>query len=263
MTLITVANEGSSAGPAEIVLVRHGESLGNVADRAAIAAKAHRLNSPDSDERVALSETGQQQADALGEHVASMPEDERPTVVVSSPYRRAHNTAERALAALDVDILVDERLRERELGIFDGVTWYGIQAEHPEESDRRARVGKFYYRPPGGESWADVVLRVRSLLVELQARFDGERVWLFSHEAVILAFRYVLEGLDAARVVALQKEEPLANASMTRYVNRGGRFTLEAHDDTTAVEGEAEVTREEPRADEDTLDEQLDEGADA
>lgn len=47
--------------------------------------------------------------------------------------------------------------------------------------------------PPGGESWADVILRIRHLLVELQSRFAGERVWLFSHEAVILAFRYVLE----------------------------------------------------------------------
>lgn len=241
----TVASEGSALGPVELVLVRHGESLGNVADRAAIAAKAHRLDLSASDEQIELSDEGQAQADALGEHVASLPDDQRPTVVVSSPYRRARSTAERVLAQHPVDVLLDERLRERELGIFDGITWYGIKADHPGESDRRDRVGKFYYRPPGGESWADVVLRIRSLLVELQARYAGERVWLFSHEAVILAFRYVLEGLDAARVVALQKEEPLANCSLTRYVLTDGALTLAARDDTSAVEaGGAEVTHE-------------------
>ncbi|WP_232548829.1 histidine phosphatase family protein [Propioniciclava soli] len=245
----TVASEGTAHGPVELVLVRHGESLGNVADRAAIAAKAHRLDVTDSDEDIALSEEGEAQADALGERVASLPEDERPTVVVSSPYRRARSTAERALAQHPIDVLLDERLRERELGIFDGITWYGIKADHPEESDRRDRVGKFYYRPPGGESWADVVLRIRSLLLELQARYPGERVWLFSHEAVIMAFRYVIEGLDAARVVALQKEEPIANCSMTRYVLTDGALTLVTRDDTSAVEeGGADVTHEEGAA---------------
>jgi len=83
-------------------------------------------------------------------------------------------------------------------------------------------------------------------LVELQARFPGERVWMFSHEAVILAFRYVLEGLDAARVVALQKEEPVANCSMTRYRNHDGALTLVARDDVSALlgSGDAHVTRE-------------------
>ncbi len=248
-----LAAEGQSRGIVELVLVRHGESVGNVADREAIAAKAHRLDLEARDADVELSEEGQKQADALGEHLASLPKDQRPTIVVSSPYQRARSTAERALAALDLEVVIDERIRERELGIFDGVTWYGIEATHPEESARRARVGKFYYRPPGGESWADVILRVRSILVELQERFHGERVWLFSHEAVILAFRYVVEGLDEKRVVALQKEEPLANCSMTRYRAVDGALQLVRADDTRPVEesDEAHVTHETDDAAED------------
>lgn len=243
-----LATEGRARGVAELVLVRHGESVGNVADRQAIAAKAHRLDLEARDADVVLSTEGESQADALGEHLAALPAEQRPTVVVSSPYQRARSTAERALAELGLDVVIDERIRERELGIFDGITWYGIEASHPEESARRARVGKFYYRPPGGESWADVILRVRSILLELQERFAGERVWLFSHEAVILAFRYVVEGLDEQEVVALQKSEPLANCSMTRYRAVDGRLELVRSDDTEAVEGspDAHVTREEP-----------------
>lgn len=241
-----LAAEGDFCGVAELVLVRHGESVGNVADREAIAAKAHRLELEARDADVVLSDEGEKQADALGEHIATMADDARPTVAVSSPYQRARGTAERALASLDLELIVDERIRERELGIFDGVTWYGIEATHPEESARRERNGKFYYRPPGGESWADVILRVRSLLLELQERFRGERVWLFSHEAVILAFRYVVEGLDEERVLALQKEEPIANCSMTRYRMDDGALKLVRSEDTSAVEesDEAHVTHE-------------------
>lgn len=244
----TVATQGSPAGPSELVLVRHGESLGNVADREALAARAHRLDIDVSDEQVELSGKGREQASALSQRIATLPPDEAPSVVISSPYRRARATAELALADTDLEVLLDERLRERELGIFDGITWYGIQAMQPDEFARRERVGKFYYRPPGGESWADVVLRVRSLLVELQARFAGERVWLFTHEAVIMAFRYVLEGLDAPGALALQRSEPIANCSMTKYRRGPEGLALVAREDSSAVEEAGVDVTHEPDA---------------
>ena len=43
----------------------------------------------------------------------------------------------------------------------------------PEESERRTKLGKFYYQPPSGESWSDVVLRVRALLTDVREAFDG------------------------------------------------------------------------------------------
>ena len=64
---------------------------------------------------------------------------------------------------------IDERLRDRELGILDRLTSAGVAARHPEEAARRRELGKLYYRPPGGESWADVALRLRSLLHDLDA----------------------------------------------------------------------------------------------
>lgn len=244
----TVATQGSPAGPDELVLIRHGESLGNVANHHALTARAHRLDLDDSDERVALSDKGRKQASALARRISTLPPGETPTVAISSPYRRAHATAELALADAGFEALLDERLRERELGLFDGMTWYGIREMHPDEFARRERVGKFYYRPPGGESWADVVLRVRSVLVELQARFAGERVWLFTHEAVILAFRYVIEGLDAHRVLALQQAEPVANCSLTRYRRGPGGLVLVAREDSSAVEEAGVDVTHEPDA---------------
>ena len=104
--------------------------------------------------------------------------------------------------------VLDERLRERDLGLFDGFTGHGIRETYPEEAERRAAMGKFYYRPPGGESWTDVVLRVRSLLTELQGVHAGRRVWIFTHQAVVMAFRYLLESLDEHTLLDIDGGRP-------------------------------------------------------
>jgi broad specificity phosphatase PhoE len=111
----------------------------------------------------------------------------------------------------------DERLRERELGVLDGLTGTGIRAEYGAESRRREHLGKFYYRPPGGESWCDVALRVRSLLRDVGTRSATDRLWIFTHQAVITCFRYVLEGMDEAAVLELDRTVTVPNASTTTY----------------------------------------------
>ena len=223
-------------GPSSLVLVRHAQSVGNVADDEARRLGAPRLDLDARDADVELSETGRGQAAALRTWLARADEGDRPTLVVSSPYRRALDTARIALDGRDVEVVVDERLRERDLGLFDGLTGSGIRAEYAQEAQRRSRVGKFYYQPPSGESWADVVLRVRSLLADLREGFAEERVWLFTHQAVIMSLRYVLDGLDEEELMAVEKDQPLGNVSMTTYTRQGDGLVLESFGDTTAVE---------------------------
>jgi broad specificity phosphatase PhoE len=233
-------------GPATITLVRHGESLGNLADEAAREAKAERLDLDERDADVELSDTGREQAEAVGRWMAEAHEDWRPTVVLSSPYRRAADTARTATGPTGLDLTLDERLRERDLGVFDGLTGAGIRARYPEESTRRSKLGKFYYQPPSGESWADVALRVRSFLHDLRDGYDGERVWVFTHQAVIMAFRYVLEGLEEEPLLEIDREVQIPNCSLTRFVREGDVFELERFADPCAVErDDADVTHEE------------------
>ncbi|GAA5160072.1 histidine phosphatase family protein [Ornithinimicrobium tianjinense] len=233
-------------GVASLMLVRHGESMGNLADRAALQAKETRLDLDVRDADVPLSDTGVQQARAVRDYLRTLADDARPTAVASSPYRRARQTAEIAVEGLDVPLAVDERLRERDLGAFDGLTWIGIQKDYPQESERRSRVGKFYYRPPGGESWADVALRVRQVLLELQERYAGERLSVFSHQATIMAFRVAIEGLEESEVLTADKKTPLANCSMTTYVQKEGGLVLVSYGDTTAVDRAGEHVTHEP-----------------
>ncbi|GAB2865078.1 histidine phosphatase family protein [Nocardioides pacificus] len=238
-----------TTGPAEITLVRHGQSEGNLADEQAREAGLEQLELDLRDADVELSQTGREQADALTAWLAGDGAGSSPSVAISSPYRRAAQTAERALSGLDLRMEYDERLRERDLGILDGLTGVGIRARHPEEAERRTKLGKFYYQPPAGESWADVVLRVRSLLDDLRQGFDGERVWLFTHQAVIMSFRYALEDISEAELLEVDREVQIPNASLTTYRRNGALFELERFADPVAVDAEdAEVTEEPSQA---------------
>jgi broad specificity phosphatase PhoE len=173
--------------------------------------------------------------------------------VISSPYARAAGTARSAVESSHLEVLLDERLRERDLGQFDGLTGQGIRHLHADEAARRKKVGKFYYQPPGGESWADVVLRIRSLLADLRHGFEDEHVWLFTHQAVIMAFRYVLEGISEAELLEIDRESPIPNCSLTRYeCTPDGPRLLEFAATTALDRHEAEVT-DEPSATEQTV----------
>lgn len=230
--------------PASLTLVRHGESLGNVAARQADEDERDDVGIDVRDADVDLSDNGVEQADALGAWFRSLADDQRPTVVLSSPYRRALHTAERTLGD-DAAIVVDERLRERDLGLFDGLTSRGVRTRYADEAERRDRLGKFYYRPPQGESWAEVALRVRSLVGDLRTGFGDARIWVFAHQAVIMCFRHVLEGITEQELLDLDREVTIGNASVTTYERDGDRLELARFADDTAVRHSlAEATRE-------------------
>ncbi len=235
--------------PAQLVLVRHGESVGNVADQAARAQGAHRLALETRDADTPLSDIGRIQAEAVGRWIADLEHGGRPSVVLSSPFERSVQTAQIALAAAGLAdrLVLDERLRERDLGILDRFTGVGIRAELPGEAARRDDVGKFYYRPPGGESWTDVVLRVRSVLADIRAEYHDERVWVFSHQAVIMSFRYVLESLDEQGILAIDRHEALPNCAVSTYHRTPeGTLTLTRYADTQAVQQSTVPTTQEP-----------------
>ncbi len=235
--------------PASLWVVRHGESAGNVARDAAEAQGLERLELTHRDVDVPLSDRGRQQARALGRWTAQQPPDEQPTVLWCSPYVRAQETAQIALqtAGLDLPVVVDERLREREFGVLDGLTRRGITAQFPEESQRRGSLGKFYHRPPGGESWVDVALRLRAVLDDVRMDARGERVLLMAHQVVVLLTRYVLEGMDERTVLDVDAEAEVANCAVTAYVldPTAGRLRLTRYNEVAPLEEQdAPVTAE-------------------
>ncbi len=207
--------------PQEIWLVRHGQSAGNVARDLAEAAAARNIEIAERDVDVPLSELGVRQADALAAWFAALPAKQRPNVVLHSPYRRAMETAHAVIGRLEresLSVQVDERLREKEFGILDRLTTHGIAAKYPELYEQRQHVGKFYFRPPGGESWCDVILRLRSVLDTLTREYCRERVLIVGHQVIVNCFRYLFERLDEAAILEADRAGDVPNCSVTSYV---------------------------------------------
>ena len=245
----------SNRWPTQLYLVRHGQSAGNVARDAAHAAGAERIELVGRDVDVPLSALGERQAVALGRWFAEGHEDGRPEVLLSSPYVRAIQTAERFRAAGGCDaaepICIDERLREKEFGILDGLTGAGITKLFPEQAQFRAQLGKFYHRTPGGESWTDVILRLRSVLDTVSLHYAGKRVMIFGHQVVVLCMRYILENMDEAGILAVDKAADVANCSITEYrfdadMGRSGNMRLVRYNETAPVEAGGEAATAEP-----------------
>ena len=209
--------------PQVLWVVRHGESAGNVARDAADAAGLPVIALDVRDVDVPLSALGERQAAALGRWFAALPDDERPGVLLTSPYVRARRTAEivrdqGGLASDASGLVVDERLREKEFGVLDRLTRVGIQSRHPEQAEFRRLLGKFYHRPPGGESWCDVILRLRSALDTISLHYAGERVLIVCHQVIVLCLRYLVECMTEEEILAIDREADVANCAITSYV---------------------------------------------
>jgi broad specificity phosphatase PhoE len=223
----------------ELLLVRHGESEGNLAAAQARKDGVELIDVPARDADVALSPLGRRQAAAVGDALASMSREVAPDLLMVSPYLRARETAQSACdgAGLELTTVVDERLRDRELGVLDRLTFAGVEARYPEEAARRQWQGKFYHRPAGGESWADVVLRLRSWLSDLDQKWPGRRVLVVSHDVVVVLLRYICEELDEEQVVELARATPLHNASLSRLVRqRDGLWSTVMYDEVGHLE---------------------------
>jgi broad specificity phosphatase PhoE len=222
--------------PHRLWVVRHGQSAGNVAREAAEAAGHPHIDIPTRDVDTPLSGLGEEQAQALALWFQGLPAPTRPSVVLSSPYVRSLQTARIIVAggrgpALVPQVVADERLREKEFGILDRMTSVGIRQIYPALSEQRQHVGKFYFRPPGGESWCDVILRLRSVLDTLTREYSKERVLIVAHQVIVNCFRYLLERMTETQILALDREADVPNCGVTLYefdpaAGRNGKLTL-------------------------------------
>jgi probable phosphoglycerate mutase len=208
--------------PDLLYIARHGESAGNVAREAALEAGEAMIDIDVRDVDVPLSELGKRQSIALGRWFGALPAERKPNVVLTSPYLRARDTAALIIktAGMSEDsysFIVDERLREKEFGILDRLTPVGIRENFPDQAEFRRLLGKFYHRPPGGESWCDVILRLRSATEMMSREYCGQRVLIVCHTVVVLCMRYIIEHLTEDELLAIDKKNQIANCSVTMY----------------------------------------------
>jgi broad specificity phosphatase PhoE len=204
--------------PQTLWIVRHGESAANLSSRQSEASGSLTVPLSHRDMDCPLSPRGETQAVALGQWFTTQT---KPEIIIASPYVRVRRTTALFCAQLPEaerpKLLFDERLRERERGVFDGLTKAGVAVELPYEHAKREFLGKFYHRAPGGESWCDVVQRLRSFTESVLPGYAGQRVMIIAHEVVIYCLRYIIEEMDEAQILAIDAASDLGNCSVTEY----------------------------------------------
>ena len=205
--------------PALLVVMRHAQSEANfhreyLEQRESLETHVT-VKTRDADVR--LTEEGERQAREAGAYLRER--YGKFDAAYISPYRRTRDTADLATAALEPTPVkvIEERLRERDFGLIESLTRHGFMTLHPAEWERRRLVGKYYYRPPGGESYPDVNLRVHSFLGTLVREHAGQRVLVVTHSVVVLAFRRLIERLGEEEVLELDRSDEPRNASLSIY----------------------------------------------
>jgi broad specificity phosphatase PhoE len=166
----------------KLILVRHGESSGN-RDRI-FATAPHDLP---------LTALGYRQAQAVAARIAQL---FSPTLVISSAYLRASETARIIAGALGVPLEVETDLHEREVGAHRGRSYDSLR-EAPDYDPQRP----WAWKPEGGESHEEVQARVAPVLDKLARKHADQDIVVVSHGGVMVAlWAYVSGKWDGAYV---------------------------------------------------------------
>ena len=180
----------------EIILIRHGETEWNSQQR----MQGH----SNSD----LSSVGQAQIQALGQWMKNVPFDH----IYSSDSLRAKQTAEAITQFSGHELQFDQRLREKNLGVFEGLTSEEARERHPEVFRLFKTAGSKYVIDEG-ESTQQLQDRALEIVDEIRIKHPEERVLLVTHGGFI---RVVMK-----RFLGLSLETP------TRFLIRNtGVFRL-------------------------------------
>ena len=153
-----------------VILVRHGETTANHEQRWYGA-----MDAP-------LTERGWLQVKATGEHFARRHSAAPVDAIYVSPLLRARNTAAAISAALGMEAVVDEGLREFSIGDWEGRTYQDL-IDHEQLWARWAKDPSF--TPPNGESPLSFGKRAEAAVQALAEAHPNQRIVLVTHGGII------------------------------------------------------------------------------
>lgn len=198
-----------------VMVVRHGETEWNTEGR-----RQGHLDST-------LTAKGRAQAEALAQRFTP----ESCSAIYSSDLGRAYETAKVIAEKTGHEVVADARLRERNLGIFQGLDGDEIRARYPREYEEH-RNGGADHAVPEGESFRQQTRRNMACLEELAKRHTGQIIMVVTHGGVLSAlFRHTLDiSLDAPRRFSFK------NASVNTFRFQDGIWGLETWGDVTHLQ---------------------------
>ncbi len=176
----------------KVSVVRHGQSEGNL-------IPMYQSVIPGTP----LTELGKKQARAAGEFLNKSPQV--PTVIYSSPVGRALQTAEIISKATGAPVIVDDRLRETDMGPHEGKTipLADLDVSKQLRQDKRAqKTPQSVYHLPGMETWEDEKARMFSFFEETLPKHRSDHIVIISHGDPMYAADHFFTREDPFKIVA-------------------------------------------------------------
>lgn len=206
-----------------VLAIRHGETAWNVDARI-----QGQLDIP-------LNELGRWQAARVAQTLAGETID----AIYTSDLQRARQTAQPIADAMGLPLGLEQGLRERRFGAFEGLLYPEIQARWPDGAKRWSTREPAYAPEGGGESLIDFYARVVDTASRLAAAHAGQSIVLVAHGGVMDCL------YRAATRVDLQQHRSwkLVNAALNRLLYTPDGFTLVGWNDVGHLEPD---TRDEP-----------------
>jgi len=206
------------SGTSEFIVVRHGETAWNAQGR----IQGH-FDSP-------LNEEGLAQALLVGDCLTREPF----ALLYSSDLGRALQTAQPIADRSGIPVRTDTRLRERNLGAFQGLTGAECERRFPQHYARfRARDPDHVM--PGGESARQVYERVSEVFTVLAREHIGTRIVVVTHGGVLDALYRFVQGVPLDR----HRDFTIFNASLNTVRYTDGRWTMERWGDISHLTRDA------------------------
>ncbi len=199
-----------------LYITRHGETEWNIQKR----IQGHK-DSP-------LTEKGRKQAQALGNYLKNIPFEK----VFVSDSNRAYETACTIMEGRDVPIIKEVRLREMNIGIWEGSTFEEVERLDPIESYHFWHEPHLY-QPQGGESFFNTRDRAYSFIQELIEQHQEGNILLVTHT---ITLKHIMSLWDEREVAELWNEPFVSQTSLSIVELEEGQGTIKVYAETPHLE---------------------------
>lgn len=141
--------------------------------------------------------------------------------MICSPSKRAIDTAKILTDSCDLEIMLDGRIVEMNMGCWQGLTEAEIQFQFHDDYKRYVHQPEFH-RIDDGETFQDVIARAKDFLLDIQSEPDEEHILLVTHGSFIQILLILLKGKCLTEVWT---EQIVEGTSLTRI----NLYQKEAH----------------------------------
>lgn len=163
----------------KIYITRHGQTHWNVEGRMQGAKNSK------------LTEQGKEEALNLGYSLKDIKID----YIYTSPLTRAHDTAILIKGDRDIPLVTHENLQEMNFGIWEGMYRDEVVRDYKDEYHRFWNEPHLY-TPSGGETFEELVKRVKVTLNDIVSQNKGEIILLVTHTIVIKAIYAIIKEYE-------------------------------------------------------------------